>query len=70
MNKYLIPVCDLDDIYIISVSARSISEAKDKFISEICEIYKLDCIMDWDSFLDLCDAEKILIGNIYDIEEF
>lgn len=70
MNKYLIPVCDLDDIYIISTSARSISEAKDKFISEICEIYKLDCIMDWDSFLDLCDAEKILIGNIYDIEEF
>lgn len=70
MNKYLIPVCDLDDIYIISISARSISEAKDKFISEICEIYKLDCIMDWDSFLDLCDAEKILIGNIYDIEEF
>lgn len=70
MNKYLIPVCDLDDIYIISVSARSISEAKDKFISEICEIYKLDCIMDWDSFLDLCDTEKILIGNIYDIEEF
>ena len=70
MNKYLIPVCDLDDIYIISVSARSISEAKDKFISEICEIYKLDCIMDWDSFLDLCDEEKILIGNIYDIEEF
>lgn len=70
MNKYIVPINDPDEIYIESVSARSISEAEDKFMDILCETYDYEPMSDWHNFVNLLLADNITIGEIKDIEEF
>lgn len=66
------PVCDTDDIDILSVRARNFSEAKEKFINKICKLFDLDCDpIDWDEFCSILDEEtEIDYGEIKEISEF
>ncbi len=70
MNKYLLPVCSLDDIWIESVSAKNFNDAKDKFIESLGETYDWVTVDDWDKFLEECADHELFIGDIYDLEEF
>lgn len=70
MNKYIVPINDSDGIYIESVSARSLSEAENKFMDIICETYDYDPIDDWTDFVNKLWVDNITIGEIRDIEEF
>lgn len=71
MNKYLVPVCDSDGSYICSVAARSLAEAEDKFINELSDIYAIDKdFNNFDEFIKEALESDIVIGDIYDIDEF
>ena len=76
MNKYLLPVAEHCDVWIESVSARSMEDAENKFMMSLIETYQdktLKQIPDdsWDKFLDFMLNEfDVIIGDIYDIEEF
>lgn len=70
MNTYLIPVFD-DECYIHHVYARSTQEAKDKIVEDFIETYELeDDVESWEDLLAALDGMGILIGDIYDKEEF
>lgn len=71
MNTYLLPVCDQDSLYIESVTANDLEDAKAKFMNVICETYSyIDPALEWIDFLnDLADHE-IYLGEIYDKDEF
>lgn len=70
MNKYIVPISDAAENYIESVSARSISEAEDKFMDIICEDYEREPEDNWTDFVAKAWTEGITIGEIKDIEEF
>lgn len=70
MNKYLLPICSTDDIWIESVSAKNFNDAKDKFIESLGETYEWVTVDDWDKFLEECTDHELFIGDIYDLEEF
>ena len=76
MNKYLLPITDGGDVWIEHVSAKSMEDAKSKFMMSLIETYQDETLMqipddDWDKFLEVMLAEfDITIGDIYDIEEF
>lgn len=70
MNKYIVPINDSDGVYIESVNARSISEAEDKFMEIISEMYNCNPEIDWYNFINKLWADDITIGEIKDIEEF
>lgn len=71
MNTYLIPVyCDTD-LYINKVYARSVGEAKDKLIEDFIEEFDLDLkVPEWEDLLTALDEIGVLIGDIYDKDEF
>lgn len=70
MNKYIVPINDSDGIYIESVSARSLSEAEDKFMEIICQTYDYEPKNSWYDFINMAWSDNITIGEIRDIEEF
>lgn len=71
MNKYIIPICDIQagDVWNQVVSATSLSSCKDKLIADITNEYDLRITNDWKDFVEECDSNDILIGTITDIEE-
>lgn len=76
MNKYLIPICDIEagSCWIHIIMAKSLRDCKEKFISEIIDYYNFDEIddsMDYSEFVKLLSSSdyNIIIGNIKDIEE-
>lgn len=71
MNTYLLPVSDSDGPWIEKVSAKSFSEAEAKFVKSFADDY--DCVDYGGDLEDTRESLKgigILIGDIYDIEEF
>lgn len=68
MNKYIIPVCDINKskVYNLSIMATSYSDCEDKIIEKFSKYSESD---DYDEFLDDLDKNDILIGQITDIEE-
>lgn len=65
MNTYILPCYSLDDgdLWLEKVRARSFTEAEDKFIDLF--------ITDYDELAGTMAKDKeIIIGDIYDIEEF
>lgn len=68
MNKYIIPVCDINKskVYNLSIMATSYSDCEDKIIEKFSKYSESD---DYDEFLDDLDKNNILIGQITDIEE-
>ncbi len=72
IKTYLLPICGYDEVpYIAKAKAYDINDAKDKFQLDIIEEYKLeDSSITWDDFVTYCDSNDILIGDVYEIDEF
>ena len=69
MNKYLIPVSLDDDIWIESIMARSLEDAKSKIITRFSEDYDLDYCDSYEDFIEnALEMRNLLIGNPEDIE--
>ena len=73
MNAYILPCYSLDDgdLWLEKVRARSFTEAEDKFIDLFITDYDIDPPGDYDELTGTMAKDKeIIIGDIYDIEEF
>ena len=71
-NTYLLPVYDAELIlcYIEHVNAVNLEHAREKFIEHLSEDYNIS-VNDWEELeLQLCEQCNIIIGEIYDKEEF
>ena len=69
MNKYIIPVCNIDnnDIWIEVIYATSIEDCQDKFMERYSDYASST---DWEEFLtDLFVDSDTIVGTIKDIEE-
>lgn len=68
MNKYIIPICIIQDskVYNLIIYANSYSNCLDKIMNKFSKYSDSD---DWDQFLKDLDKKDILIGKIQDIEE-
>lgn len=73
MNTYILPCYSLDDsdLWLEKVRARSFTEAEDKFIDLFITDYDIAPPGDYDELAGTMAKDKeIIIGDIYDIEEF
>lgn len=68
MNKYIVPICDLnqDRVYNLVLSARSTSDCQDKIMEKFSEYSDFD---EYHQFVRALDNKDILIGKITDVEE-
>lgn len=73
MNKYLVPICEVQTgyPYIQIISAKSIEDCKDKLSLELNEAFSIDDnTTSWEDYIQLADEKyQLLIGEIVDIEE-
>jgi hypothetical protein len=73
MSTYILPCYGLNngDLWLEKVRARSFTEAEDKFINLFVEDYDIDPPGDYDELAGtMAKDREIIIGDIYDIEEF
>lgn len=68
MNKYIVPVCNVQEskIYNKIIIANSNTSCQEKIMEMFSEYSDKD---DWREFLQDLDEQDILIGRITDIEE-
>ena len=73
MNKYIIPICDIDNgkVWIKTIIAKSNSACQEKIIEELIDLYDMeDTTSSYREFVKLADSNyNILIGDIKDTEE-
>jgi hypothetical protein len=72
MNKYIIPICDIQagSIWTHVIMAKSRSDCEEKLINKLIELYDvLDNFNTYREFVENADEHDILIGDITDIEE-
>ena len=73
MNKYIIPICDIEGghIWLKTIIAKSRSACQEKLMEELINIYDMeDVASTYREFVELADSKyNILIGDIKDIEE-
>lgn len=71
MNKYLVPICDIQagHIYNKTIMAKSFIECQDKLMEYLIDKYDelYECLT-YQEFIKLADKNDILVGNITDIE--
>lgn len=72
MTTYLLPCCGDSYCWIEKVRARNFSDAQQKFINTFIEDYEnIDVPSDWEDLIKILNTQAdIVIGDIYDIEEF
>ena len=72
MTTYLLPCCEGSYCWIEEVRARNFSDAQQKFINAFIEDYEnIDVPSDWEDLIKILNTQAdIVIGDIYDIEEF
>ena len=76
MNIYLVPIYDAEEVSpeILSFKAKSLSSAEDKVVNYFQNKYDFEGFLggeDWEDFCMYCgDQLGIVIGDLYDIEEF
>lgn len=73
MNTYILPCYSLSDgsMWIEKTRAKSFSEAENKFINMFIEDYDIDYPSDFEELgVVMAKDAEIIIGDIYDIEEF
>ncbi len=70
MNKYIIPVCDIQagSVQNIVLVAKGLTSAQDKLMSKLCDQYNWDNPYDYKEFVEFADSEDVIIGEITDIE--
>lgn len=72
MNKYIVPVCVINDSNNMTfvISANSRQDCQDKLINQLAENYEVPDEMDYIKFIERLDTEcDIIVGEIQDIEE-
>lgn len=73
MNKYIIPICDIDrsKVWIMTVIAKTNSACQEKVMANLIDMYDMeDKASNYREFVKLADSEyNILIGDIKDTEE-
>lgn len=71
MNKYIVPICDIEAgcVWNKVILAKSIPDCKDKLIEELIEYYNFDDFDNYNEFMSYLDDQNILVGNIKDIDE-
>lgn len=76
MNIYLVPIYDAEEVklQILKFKAKDLNSAEDKVINYFQKKYDFDGFVgntDWEDFCDYVgDQLCIVIGDVYDIEEF
>ncbi len=71
MNIYLCPVFDDAGIYIRKFVCNNREQCEDKIKAIYTEDFDVDDTLDFDVFCqELCDNYEIIIGDIYEIDEF
>ena len=72
MTTYLLPCYGDGHWWIEKVRARNFSDAQQKFINAFTEDYEdIDIPSDWEDLITILNTQAdIVIGDIYDIEEF
>lgn len=70
MNTYIVPFAQGNDVWIESVKAKSITEAKDKLMTRLTHDWDLDVPADWEDFIEILGTDYFVVGEIKDIEEF
>ena len=72
MTTYLLPCCGDSYCWIEKVRARNFSDAQQKFINAFIEDNEnIDVPSDWEDLIKILNTQAdIVIGDIYDIEEF
>jgi len=68
MNKYIIPVCDINEseVYNLVINANSNSDCQDKIMDKFSDYSDS---LEYHEFISDLDQQDILIGKITDIEE-
>lgn len=73
MNKYIIPICDIDagQIWTETIIAKSSLACQDKLMEKLIDYYNIENdFPDYREFVTAMDSEyNILVGDIIDIEE-
>lgn len=71
MNKYIVPICDIEagSIWNKIILAKSIPDCKDKLMDELIEYYDFDNMDNYSEFVSYLDDQNILIGDIKDVDE-
>ena len=66
MNKYIIPVCEKSEVYLMTINANSYTDCLDKLMEEFIDESSAST---YDDFINELYEKNILIGDITDIEE-
>lgn len=70
INTYLLPVCEYDDCYIISVCARNFKDAESKLIEKLMDSFDVEGQSLEELRTTLFEDYDIIVGKIYDKDEF
>lgn len=73
MNTYLFPICDVRDniAWIEKIRARNLASAKEKLVQMLMEDYEeYDLPDDMSEIERILSSNGIILGELYDIEEF
>lgn len=73
MNTYLFPICDVRDniAWIEKIRARNLTSAKEKLVQLLMEDYEeYDLPDDMNETKRILSSKGIILGELYDIEEF
>lgn len=72
MTTYILPCYSDNYCWIEKVRARNFSDAQQKFINIFTEDWEdIDIPSGWDDLIEILSTQAdIIIGDIYDIEEF
>lgn len=68
MNTYIVPMSTVDDIWIEKITAKSLSEAKDKVIDNYVNLWDITVPGDWSEFVKTLEDIDVLVGDIIDID--
>lgn len=66
MNKYIIPVCENTDVYMLSINANSYTDCQDKVMNDFLDESSAP---NYEDFIKELREKRIFIGDITDIEE-
>lgn len=68
MNKYIVPICDLNEnrVYNKTIIANSYNACEDKLMESFSEYSNA---LEFHEFIKDLDKQDILIGKIIDVEE-
>ena len=71
MNTYLLPYeCD-GEVLLAHTIATNRNDAEERFADKLCTKYELDIYtLGWENFVKEAKEYDILLGDIYDIDEF